>query len=442
MTFYSYFTKVRGRVRNNHSYILFPYFYIFRQSFVDIILQKGRDKCRMKNKISSKKQNKYVKEDNAMIIMNLQIDNFCAFKNFHMNMAYPKKIVNSYIPNEYLKGRDNFRYKKVNILMGGNATGKTSIGKILMEICYFIKQKEAFSLVKKIADVNKEASISMDFICKSFIMYRVDVKVIPGKDEMEEPIILACKRETTIEEKDRYETCAKKIDDIPIVYSDNYKKELDGIESIGWMFTYPSDMSDNKVRFREDETYLKVLDYTLRSLDPSIMGVDQSSEVENTYIIHLNSRDLLVQDGEVIRKSILSSGTKAGIDIASLIFAIYKGECGFYYCDEKFSYIHSELEKAFLTIMIYGLRENEQLFFTTHNSDILDLPLPKHAFTFLKKEIFENEQLIKCVYVSDYLKRSTDSVRRAVDNDLFSASPNIELVYKIAEIEEFVKEED
>lgn len=91
--------------------------------------------------------------------------------------------------------------------------------------------------------------------------------------------------------------------------------------------------------------------------------------------------------------------------------------------------------------MIYGLRENEQLFFTTHNSDILDLPLPKHAFTFLKKEMFENEQLIKCVYASDYLKWGTDSVRRVVDTGLFSAFPNIELVYKIAEIEEFVKRE-
>ena len=53
----------------------------------------------------------------------------------------------------------------------------------------------------------------------------------------------------------------------------------------------------------------------------------------------------------------------------------------------------------------------------------------------------DNEQLIKCVYASDYLKRSTDSVRRAVDNDLFSITPNIELVYKIAEIKEFSKEE-
>lgn len=62
-----------------------------------------------------------------MIIMSVKIHNFYAFKDFHMNMAYLKKMVNSYITNKYLKGRDNFRYEKVHIMMGGNATGKISI---------------------------------------------------------------------------------------------------------------------------------------------------------------------------------------------------------------------------------------------------------------------------------------------------------------------------
>ena len=63
--------------------------------------------------ISSQKPKKYTEEGNTMIIMDLKIDNFFAFKNFHMNMSYPKKIVNSYIEDEFLVGRNNFRYKKV-----------------------------------------------------------------------------------------------------------------------------------------------------------------------------------------------------------------------------------------------------------------------------------------------------------------------------------------
>lgn len=62
---------------------------------------------------------KIIKEVHNMIVMDISIDNFFAFKNFHMNMSYPKKIVDSYIEEEFLRNRPNFRYKKVNIIMGG-----------------------------------------------------------------------------------------------------------------------------------------------------------------------------------------------------------------------------------------------------------------------------------------------------------------------------------
>lgn len=57
---------------------------------------------------------------------------------------------------------------------------------MLMESCNFIKQKEACGLGNKIADVNKAASVSVHFICRRFIMYRFNVKIISEKHEMEE----------------------------------------------------------------------------------------------------------------------------------------------------------------------------------------------------------------------------------------------------------------
>lgn len=392
----------------------------------------------MKTNITSENTNKYLKEKSTMIIMDLKVDNFLAFKNFHMNMAYPKKIVNSYIDAEYLVGRKNFRYKKVNILMGGNATGKTSIGKILMMICNFIKRKESVNVLNNVADVKREATITVDFICRSLKMYRLNIKVVKAEDDSDTMEILVCKREVEIGERDRYETCAAKLDKMPLEYKKEYVKELEMIESIGWMFSYPSDMGGKITEFPQGESFVKVLEYTLKALDPAIKSVDKSKEVENTFIIHMDSGDLLIQEGEVIKKNMLSSGTKAGIDIAALICSIYKGECGFYYCDEKFSYIHNDLEKAFLTVMIDGLKDNEQLFFTTHNSEILELPLPKHSYNFLKKDIYNEDEPIKCICAADYLKRNTDSLKRAVDNDLFATAPNVELVYKIAEIDDFM----
>ena len=69
-----------------------------------------------------------------MIVLDLELKGIYGFNDFHINFSYPKKIVNSIIDQEYLKGRERFRYKKAVILMGTNATGKTSLGKALLRI--------------------------------------------------------------------------------------------------------------------------------------------------------------------------------------------------------------------------------------------------------------------------------------------------------------------
>lgn len=87
----------------------------------------------------------------------IKADNLYAFKNFHINMSYPKKIVDSTIENEYLTDRLNFRYKKVNIIMGGNATGKTSIGKLLMTFANYFSDEIYKRFINIIDDYEKEA---------------------------------------------------------------------------------------------------------------------------------------------------------------------------------------------------------------------------------------------------------------------------------------------
>ena len=69
-----------------------------------------------------------------MIILNLMLNGIYGFDDFTINFSYPKKIVHSIIENESLPGRERFRYKKVVVLMGANATGKTSLGKALLHI--------------------------------------------------------------------------------------------------------------------------------------------------------------------------------------------------------------------------------------------------------------------------------------------------------------------
>jgi hypothetical protein len=374
-----------------------------------------------------------------MIVMNLEIDNFFAFKNFQINLSYPKKIVNSFIGEEYLPQRQNFRFKKVIVLMGGNASGKTSLGQMIMAIFNFIDRKNISLLHGAICDLSKGARFSIDFVAKSNRLYRVETIISSSeKDAQEKPEIFVCVKSVPIGLQDNYERCAKRLHEIPTKMEKSYVEALDAVESLTWTFRYAKDSFNEKII--PNDNYLKVLEYVLQALDPSIKKVEKLLEVENSYVIRTQSKDVIVQDGKIAKEGFLSSGTEAGLRIAEIITALKTGGYGFHYCDELFPFVHSDIEKMLLCVMIESLREKDQLFFTTHNADILDLALPKHSFVFLKKDVNDDIQPIKSISASGYLKRSTDSVRSAVDNDLFSVAPNLAPIYALEELD--FREED
>lgn len=376
-----------------------------------------------------------LQEDRQMIIMNLEIDNFFAFKNFCINMSYPKKIVNSGIDGEFLKDRPNFRYKKINIIMGANATGKTSLGKMIMAIFNFIDKKEYDRITDFIPDKSKKASFTIDFVSDNKnILNRVSTTVMPvSKVGYSLDSIYTVVKSVPINVKDSYESCVKRFDNSNIEKGKNYIEELEKINGLSWMFTYPID-SYYGHDFKEickDDKYIDVLTKTLKTLDPSIVKVERLEGLENTLVIRLKHDSVIIKEGKLLNGEILSSGTKESIDAAYMLASIISDEYGFYYCDEKFSYVHSDIEKAYLSIMIDKLKDNNQLFFTTHNMDILDLCLPKHSYIFLKKDINDEDNPIKCIYASDFLKRNTDSLRSAVENDLFSSAPSVETIFEV-----------
>ena len=68
------------------------------------------------------------------------------------------------------------------------------------------------------------------------------------------------------------------------------------------------------------------------------------------------------------------------------------------------------------------------MIFTTHNTDMLDLNLPKHSYVFLRKHLEEGVYQVSAVSASDVLKRNTDSLRCAVENDVFASLPQDSLL--------------
>lgn len=370
-----------------------------------------------------------------MIVLNVYLDNFYAFKDFQINFTYPKKIVDSYIQNEHLENHPNFRYKKVNIIMGANASGKTTLGYMLRNIFNFISKKNLAFLTDAINDLTKPASFTIDLVCESDILYRIACKISEKPDGNYEVGDVKLEiRSEHIWLKDSYESCVKRLENTPYTPCENYLMELDKIEPLFWLFEHPRDTKIPLSFNASDEKFPLVLENILKALDPSVQKVEKSKDVENAFVIRLKNRAIILQGGSPFDTDLLSSGTKAGVEIAIVVSSLLQGLNKFYYCDEKFSYIHSDIEKAVLSLMIDCIRPNEQLFFTTHNTDVLDMNLPKHTFTFLRKTNDGSEDRISCVSASSLLKRSSDSLKNAVENDMFSTSPMVDLIYAIADL--------
>lgn len=373
-----------------------------------------------------------------MIVMNLYADNFYSFSDFTINFAYPKKTVNSTIDNEFLTERPNFRYKKVNILMGANASGKTTFGRLLISVCNFILNGNTSLLGKSICNREKQAILSMDFILDGLVLYRLDLEVSPAEDKQDEEVVIsACVRSVDIAKADDYEDCVEKLERIPLVFNKTYGEECKKIrfKSFGWYFTFPVSGKSLDFYGGRSEVYLKVLENVLRTLDPSIRKVERVEGVEDSYIIWMKDMKLLMQKGKLALDDVLSSGTASGIEVAALIANMMESDrpdC-LYFCDEKFSFINTDVEQAIISLMIDVLSDNAQLFITTHNSDVLDMNLPKHSFTFLRKD---SDGIISAISASEYIKKNSDSVKNAVFNDVFSTVPRLDLINELISLKE------
>ncbi len=361
-----------------------------------------------------------------MVVLQITLDNIYGFKDFSVDFSYPKKLVNSPLPCEHLPGRPSFRYKTVNIIMGANASGKTTLGKAFIGIFAFIREKDTTALTESIKDKSKPATFSIDFVAVSDILWRVDATIAPrdGSGQYKVDDIMISVSSTPIRMRDTYQTCKKRLDAMEPA-SGSFLERFDAIESIEWYTA----CSDSSAEFTEaPASFAEILDRLLRTLDPSIERIFKSQEMQNTYIIEHPAGNAIIQNDLLLDgSSKLSRGTLCGIEAARFLSAVISEKERWYYCDEILTYLHSYVEQYLLATMIEQLGPYEQLFFTTHNTEILKLNLPHHSFLFLRKE----RGIITATWASEYLKRNTDNRYNAVENDRFLSKPDLGLLDKI-----------
>ena len=365
-----------------------------------------------------------------MAVLRAEFDNILCFNDFIVDFTYPKKLVKSSVEGEFLKNFPNIKYKKVNILIGTNASGKTSLGKAIWKTFVFLRDKEANPLRRMIADENRTASILLDCVFEQGYFYRLEVRLESNGDT------LARYRDLYLNKDDSYKSLIDRLPDVPF---QNHTVALDIDYKEGWNFRFPSiesgfDYIHCKYADNEQEEFLNTFQTVLKTFDPSIDSVFKSVEQEDTYIIKLKGgKTVSVKHGEKLSElHYLSSGTKYAINIANVICSIKNHTNGFYYVDEQFSYVNSEIEIACLTTMIDLLGDGEQLIFTTHNEEIMELPLPIHSFSFMRKKEDENgEYNVELINASSFEKRNNVNVKNLYDNDYFDVFPDTKKMFDI-----------
>ncbi len=355
-----------------------------------------------------------------MIILDVKLNHIYGFDDFHINFTYPKKIVGSIIEDEFLEGRQRFRYKKAVVLMGANATGKTSLGKALLHIIKSVKESNE-AILRELADSDSKAEFQIDFVNEGYTLQRIS-----GCIESENTDIRYFTAE--IAEMDSYEKAVEKLKDRTNEISGDFKKLKKLIGNLEYRFAYPEIEKTLKLANVNKQALLKTLRAVIGTLDPTLTDVTAAKDLKDSFVIRRRNQEIIIQEGKLLNADVLSSGTAEGIDVAVFLASMLSERNCFYYCDEHFSYIHSEIEKRIFGLMLERLSRNEQLIFTTHNMDMLELNLPKHAFAFLKKEITDGKYQVSVSFASDYLKRNTDSVRSAMENDVFRSLPDDSLL--------------
>ncbi|WP_304180723.1 ATP/GTP-binding protein [Leptotrichia trevisanii] len=373
-----------------------------------------------------------------MIIMGLKINNFYSFKDFEINFSYPRKIKNSLIEHEFIEEIPNFRFKKLNIIMGSNSAGKTTFGKMLRNVFNFIAKQRVDLLLEAVNKEDKEAMFELDIVLKEedrYNLYRLKVvveKIIINEDEERLNIKRMTLSKVTLNVKDSYERAIKRLEVVKKYSEDENEtneagKILDEINGFGWFFNFPQSNSLTK-KIKN----LNVAGNILKTFDNTIENIKEIENTENGYQIIFKNRDsVLLQNGKVVDKDILSSGTEEALGIVFAIDQMIQEPNRPFYIDEKFSHAHSELEKSILSIMIDIMGNESQLFFTTHNIDILTMNFPTHSFTFLSKD---KEGEIKVTYPEDMIKRNDRNLINYVKNNVFDTVPDDELIYDIIDI--------
>lgn len=103
-----------------------------------------------------------------MVILRVACDNLYMFKDFELDFTYERKINHPLAEGDTLFEGSRIKVRKNLIVMGANASGKTTFGKLICAILNFIRGRNMdsgnFGLSTIQYDKTKDANFEIEFV--------------------------------------------------------------------------------------------------------------------------------------------------------------------------------------------------------------------------------------------------------------------------------------
>lgn len=379
-----------------------------------------------------------------MILTSIKCNNMYMFKNFAVDFTYRRKSSHFLSANDTLFEGSHIYVRKNIILMGGNASGKTTFGKLLCFIANYIfngrADGEYFSLENIAYDKNEVSEFTAEFVIDR-TMYCLEVAF--RRNVLLREVIKKC----SLYKSYSIQTARENLTNGKVI--SQYVKEENDVRSNNMLLShfFLLDDSDKQERdfIKNNVMYLfrlsklgsvssfKSGDIDVEQLSNILPKIDNSVEkIQTMYVNHVktasyqisfrNGETMTVPDGNLLAcKDRLSHGTYEAIDFINMLDCMVKAKDMTIYIDEKLAHMHSELESYLIRKAMLVKSRNTQLFITTHNTDVFLLNVPMNVFLFFRRN---RDGYNECIYPTDKINKNDRNLLQYYRNDYFGVLPD------------------
>lgn len=377
-----------------------------------------------------------IKEVVFLIILNLYIHNFLLFNEFFLDFTQENRNRAYQLENGNLKGRNSFKFKKFSLLVGSHSSGKTLISDLLYDFFYFIETGNYKYIIKDIKNPKKTAVFCSEIVLKSSRgnkietnLYRIRVKVSPKKEgeEYSNKNIQVGVNSSIVKKNETYQVKKGKHYLCGLAISHELNKIKRPVTK--YYHVFDKDTAFNITTSKDQ--YEIVLGAFLKTLEPSIKSI-KLSDFNN--IIIENSEEKIQYSFENIENSYYSKQFLISKYLTDIIFALKESKGAFFYLDDVCASLNTDLELAFIRtlIKVINVPKNIQIIYTTKNTDVTDIELPRSSFMFLRRDLEKEDKNIVVTYGSEYKStagiKSPEGLASAIRQNKLKTKFNVSLI--------------